>query len=155
MVYVIVLPTDPSLTRVKHDLATAPGTHIDISLLSDHPSLPSSQSREHKIRQDRPKLAVWRKACSLGCDTKSGKLHQPLRPWLLPSVSLRRTWPFHGDHSSGKLLVRWLQRSSGPESCAISSLLEPDHSDPSELLFTHGNSRDSIWISPPRWSLNH
>jgi hypothetical protein len=30
MVYVIVVPTDPSLTRVKHDLATALGTHIDI-----------------------------------------------------------------------------------------------------------------------------
>jgi hypothetical protein len=51
---------------------------------------------------------VWRKSCSLWCDTKSGKLHQPLGSWLLPSVSLRRTWPFHLDPLSGNLLVRTL-----------------------------------------------
>jgi hypothetical protein len=49
---------------------------------------------------------MWRKACALWCDINSGLLHQPLGPWLHHSASLRRTWPFHWDTSSGRLLVR-------------------------------------------------
>jgi hypothetical protein len=72
------------LVHTFSGLATALGTHIAISLFSGQPSLLSSQSTEHQIRQERPNTtaawAVWRKACSLWCDTKSGKLHQPLGP---------------------------------------------------------------------------
>jgi hypothetical protein len=98
--------------RTVSDLATALGTHIAISLFGGQPSVLSSQSTEHEIRQERPNTAawaVWWKACSLWCDTKAGKLHQPLGSWLLPSVSLRRTWPIHWDPSSGSPLVRPLE----------------------------------------------
>jgi hypothetical protein len=59
------------------DLATALGTHIDVSLFSGQPSLLSSTSTEHEIRQERPNTAAawafWRKSCSMWCDIKSGK----------------------------------------------------------------------------------
>ena len=92
------------------DLATAAGTHVDHCFLNGQVSLLSSRSNDLEIHQERPctpeAWKEWRKACSLWCTIDTGALHQPLGPWTFPSVSLRRSWPFHWDPPTGRLLVR-------------------------------------------------
>jgi hypothetical protein len=92
------------------DLAAVEGTHIDLCFIHGNPSLLSSRSLDLEIYQERPyTLDAWnacRKECAVWCNVKTGALHESLGPWKVPSVSLRRSWPFHWDPPTGRLLVR-------------------------------------------------
>jgi hypothetical protein len=87
------------------DLTTAEGTLVDPGFLNDQVSLLSNRSTDLEIIQERPSTpgawTAWRKACSLW-----GKIDQPLGPWKFPSVSLRRSWPYHWDAPTGRLWIR-------------------------------------------------
>ena len=92
------------------DLTTAEGTLVDPGFLYDQVSLLSSRSTDLEIIQERPSTpeawTAWRKACSLWCNIDTGALYQPLGPWKFPSVSLRRSWPYHWDPPTGRLWIR-------------------------------------------------
>jgi ribonuclease HI len=92
------------------DMTTAGGTHVDPGFINGSVSLLSSQSTELEPIQERPTTAAawrsWKKACSLWCNVKTGKLFRPLGKWLHSSPTLRRSWPYHWDPVSGRLLVR-------------------------------------------------
>jgi hypothetical protein len=63
-----------------------------------------------EIHQERPCIPeawnAWKKTCVLWCNVDTGALHESLEPWNVPSVSLRRSWPFHWDPPTGRLLLR-------------------------------------------------
>jgi hypothetical protein len=125
------------------DLATAAGTHVDLCFLNGQVSLLSSRSTDLEIHQERPDTLEawneWRKACSLWCNIDTGALHQPLGPWKFPSVSLRRSWPFHWDPPTGSLLVRTSEGYSAhrPFSSGPRGLRFHRHSDHVSQLLPH------------------
>jgi hypothetical protein len=92
------------------DIATAGGTHMDRAFIHGETTLTSSSSSELEIIQHKPTSPdawrLWKRACTLWCNTHTGSLRRPLGKWLLPSTKLRRSWPYHFDPSSRRLFVR-------------------------------------------------
>jgi hypothetical protein len=125
------------------DLATAEGTHIDLCFIHGNSSLLSSRTLDLEIHQERPctpeAWKAWRKACALWYNVKTGALHDSLGPWKVPSVSLRRSWPFHWDSPTGRLLVRTADGYNVHQSFS---------GGPNVLTF-HGHSTRCIPTLPP------
>jgi hypothetical protein len=102
----------PSVHTIA-DLATAGGTHVDLSFIEGRPSLLSSTSRDLEIHQERPNTqeawVAWRKACSLWCNVRTGALHQSLGPCFQvpPYEEPGRTTGTHGmrDSWSGPVMA--------------------------------------------------
>jgi hypothetical protein len=61
----------------------------------------SIRNSKHQRSMERLKVV-----CALWCHVDTGVLHRPLGPWKFPSISLRRSWPFHWDPPSCRVLVR-------------------------------------------------
>ena len=84
------------------DITLADGINIDVGMMRGMPSLLSSTTKWHHVHQERPSESswtVWRRALKLFSDN-SGRLHQSLGQWTLPSHKLRRHWPAYYDPRS-------------------------------------------------------
>ena len=78
------------------DLLTACGTLMDPAAQA-HETPSASTSKYHKTLQARPhSWLLWDRAMSVWFD-KSGKLYNPLGPWLHSGSRLRRAWQAYYD----------------------------------------------------------
>ena len=62
----------------------------------------------HRVNQARPDKKtwnLWKKALLLFSDS-SGRLHVPLRQWIVPPSRQRQVWPVYFDPSSNSLILR-------------------------------------------------
>ena len=88
------------------DITTASGTRLFDGINRGLEVAWSSTTKWHSTNQAKPNTASWKlwtKALTLF--SKAGALLNPLRQWLVPPESQRRSWPFYYDPSTDDLLI--------------------------------------------------